>query len=359
MIRGVYYRTVTTFLATGLTPHMTESMNHSASRQIPLSLSERQRLQRQWEEARAAMKAGAAHSPHAHRLLVECVVTDPASPLYVETLILNLQQWRGAAGASQRWTRWLRPAALQSAWREQRWSEILQRGPDLLALDPGDLRVLLPLIDACLQTDCRESAWRYLELATTLHPRQLEVRRRAGRLLLLLARFEEARGHWQAVVELAPKDPIARQFLACLPPLNAPPSNTPQMQLPSPQPLTKESHSSADFHSAVGERGGGEGTQLPSPQPLAKESRSSADFHSAVGERGKSSEPPCSNSTASKSRSLAKSRRSNHPSRSGSNWSSSSRAVLRESKSRSWQLAVAAFPPPSIYAINSPSVSVA
>ncbi|MFM9066931.1 MAG: hypothetical protein ACKOUR_06340, partial [Planctomycetota bacterium] len=117
MIRGVYYRTVTTFLATGLTPHMTESMNHSASRQIPLSLSERQRLQRQWEEARAAMKAGAAHSPHAHRLLVECVVTDHASPLYVETLILNLQQWRGAAGASQRWTRWLRPAALQSAWR--------------------------------------------------------------------------------------------------------------------------------------------------------------------------------------------------------------------------------------------------
>lgn len=148
-------------------------------------------------------------------LLLQCVVGDPASALYVDAFLLHLRQFdhtkkRFSLG------RWTRQAGLVSSALRQDWTRVLSQAPSVLAEDPGNMPVLLALIDAHHASGHRESAWRYAEEGLRLLPSDVELGRRCGRVTASFGWFERSVDYWRQVVEVRPSDPEARRMLGVL-----------------------------------------------------------------------------------------------------------------------------------------------
>ncbi|MFO0817685.1 MAG: hypothetical protein U1A77_07075 [Pirellulales bacterium] len=148
-------------------------------------------------------------------LLLQCVVGDPASALYADAFLLHLRQFdhtkkRFSLG------RWTRQAGLVSSALRQDWSRVLSQAPSVLAEDPGNMPVLLALIDAHHASGHRESAWRYAEEGLRLSPNDVELGRRCGRVTASFGWFERSADYWRQVAQARSSDPEARRMLAVL-----------------------------------------------------------------------------------------------------------------------------------------------
>ncbi|HND55713.1 MAG TPA: hypothetical protein PLV92_25030, partial [Pirellulaceae bacterium] len=203
----------------------------------PLPWSERQRIQRQWERAWLAMKQTPRDFDGVHRLLVECVQADPASGLYVGTLLDNLQQRDGERLRRPWFAGWAERRRLQSLTRAGDWQTVLQIGPDLLTLGPWDDRLLVPIAEASFATGCYESAGRYLENARRTAPNHPTVLRISARVATRLGRLADAAQLWRRLSQLVPGDRQVAAIADALSPVRA--SNS-----TSSEPVFRESDAS-------------------------------------------------------------------------------------------------------------------
>ncbi|MEC9005079.1 MAG: hypothetical protein VX644_17025 [Planctomycetota bacterium] len=179
-----------------------------------ISQSQRRHLQQMYERAVTTMRGNPQNHRLAHQLLSECVVQDPATPIYINALLDNLKQVPG------------RPTwAFLSALRNWKFFRVAKEHPSpsviglgLRALyrDPGDLRILCQLATTCLTADLWAAAECYLRQALTIQPGHQQAIQLIAESLLQQARFEESLFYWEQLSrEHAAKSPV-RDVIECL-----------------------------------------------------------------------------------------------------------------------------------------------
>ena len=168
-----------------------------------------------------------------HRLLVECAQADPASGLYVGTLLDNLQQRDGERRSRPWLAGWADRRRLRAMARAGDWQAVLQLGPELLALGPWDERILVPIAEAAFATGCYESAGRYLDNARRTAPNSRVVLRMSARVATRLGRLAEAAELWRRLSRLVPDDRQVAAIVEALSPAPAAvaPSSAPTLQI--------------------------------------------------------------------------------------------------------------------------------
>jgi tetratricopeptide (TPR) repeat protein len=181
----------------------------------PLTVPRRRELQQRFERAWSGLRDGSAGIDEVHDWIAPCVVEDPASALYVDTLLRNLRRTDGSKKGLWLVRGW-RQTQLAAAALRQQWREVLTTGPDVLRCDAGHPPTLWALVDAAHASGYRESAWRYAEEALRVAPESPETWRRCGRTLAARGQFALAATYWQRLVAARPGDSESQRLLAAL-----------------------------------------------------------------------------------------------------------------------------------------------
>lgn len=183
----------------------------------PLSTSARQRLQKVFEHAQRCVEK--QDFDYAHKLFSQCVVEDPCNLVYLQNLVLNLQQKYGdnhkgsrLAGLKIKSQR----STLTKAAAKGEWEEAMQAACTALSLNPWDIPTLLKLASSYEQLGSDECELYCLRCALGVDPKDLDVNRQAGTALQRMGQFEQAIACWQRVKQVLPQDEEARQSIARL-----------------------------------------------------------------------------------------------------------------------------------------------
>ena len=186
-------------------------------RPSPLTVARRRELQQRFERAWSGLRDGSASVDDVHAWIAPCVVEDPASALYVDTLLLNLRRTDGSK--KERWlVRGWRQTKLAAAALRQQWREVLATGPDVLRCDASHPPTLWSLVDAAHASGYRESAWRYAEEALRVASESPETWRRCARTLAARGQFALAISFWKRVAAAQPHDSETQRILPVLSP---------------------------------------------------------------------------------------------------------------------------------------------
>lgn len=183
----------------------------------PLTASVRQRLQKTFEHAQRCI--GKGDHDYATQLLTQCVSEDPASVVYLQAFLGNLQKKygnnrRGARLAGLK-IKTHRMSAGKAAGKGQ-WQEAFQAGCAALALNPWDIPTLLAMADACRQLHLHECRLTYLKWALDFDGKDPTVNRQAALALQELGQFDQSIACWQRVKQAKPDDEEADQAVARL-----------------------------------------------------------------------------------------------------------------------------------------------
>ncbi|QDT00199.1 tetratricopeptide repeat protein [Adhaeretor mobilis] len=182
----------------------------------PLSSSSRHRLQKVFEHGQRCV-AKQDHD-YANQLFTQCVVEDPASIVYLQAFLDNLEKkFAGKKGSklaglkikSQR-------SALAKAAAKGDWPTAFQAGCQALALSPFDSQTLVGLADACQELSINECQLYYLKWALRGDAKNPVVNRRAALQLARMGQFDQAIACWQRVAVAKPEDEEARHAIAQL-----------------------------------------------------------------------------------------------------------------------------------------------
>jgi tetratricopeptide (TPR) repeat protein len=179
-----------------------------------ISQSQRRHLQQMYERAVMAMKGEAQNHQLAHQLLSECVVQDPATPIYINALLDNLKQ----LPARSTWTflSTLRNWKFFLATKHPPSPSVIGLGLRALYRNPGDLRILCQLATTCLTADLWAAAECYLRQALTIQPGHQQAIQLIAESLLQQACFEESLYYWEQLSrEHTAKSPV-RDVIGCL-----------------------------------------------------------------------------------------------------------------------------------------------
>ncbi|MEO2023782.1 MAG: hypothetical protein ABGX05_18310 [Pirellulaceae bacterium] len=179
-----------------------------------ISQSQRRHLQQMYEHAVIAMRGDARNHRLAHQLLSECVVQDPATPIYISALLDNLKQLPGRPT-------WALLSALRNwnffrATKQQPSSSTIGLGLRALYRHPDDLRVLCQLATTCLAASLWPAAECYLRQALTIQPDHQQAIQLMAESLLQQARFEESFFYWQQLPEDCTTNAQVREVIDCL-----------------------------------------------------------------------------------------------------------------------------------------------
>lgn len=184
--------------------------------------TQRQRLQKLWEEARSIMgRAGSIpkrkDAEKIHELLAECVSTDPANTVYVNALLMNLRQLRLQPNS---WWRHFLPRSIAADHLPMRGGskEVLELTYALkdCRAEASLVDLLLRMAGKCSQIDAPEAEIRYLREAIHLAPRDAKVLTLLARSLLRQGRFDEARSVAQSLRAVTGDVGDARELLSIL-----------------------------------------------------------------------------------------------------------------------------------------------
>ncbi len=171
-------------------------------------------LTAKYQRAVACCRGGAADRVTARTLLLECVQRDPGNLIFVETFLQIVQRTQPQSG---RWPRRLRGfwdrVAFERGYRTENWSEVVQRGVQLLVVRPSDGAVLCGLGEAMSQLGHPDIALRFWSAADSAHPDDQVVQRCCAAAYTRIGLFEQARRCWQTVVDRAPNDQQAAEML--------------------------------------------------------------------------------------------------------------------------------------------------
>ena len=133
-----------------------------------ISQSQRQQIQQAYERALIAMSDQEKDHRLAHRLLSECVVQDPATPIYINALFDNLQSLPRRPVVT--WVSKIRNWKFFQAAKRQRIPDAIGFGLQALYRHPTDLSVLSQLAEVCQAADLWDATECYLRQALLHYP---------------------------------------------------------------------------------------------------------------------------------------------------------------------------------------------
>ena len=179
-----------------------------------ISQSQRQQIQQAYERALIAMGGQAQNRLLAHRLLSECVIHDPATPIYINALLENLQSLPNRPTAT--WISKFRNWKFFQAAKRQRMPDAIGFGLQALYRHPTDLSVLCRLAEVCQAVDLWAAAECYLRQALLHYPNDQRPTQLLAESLLQQARFEESLYHWQKLPADKQLDAQIQDVIQCL-----------------------------------------------------------------------------------------------------------------------------------------------
>jgi tetratricopeptide (TPR) repeat protein len=181
-----------------------------------LSLAERHRLQQLFEQAQHGVQQPVCDRNLVHKLLSECVVSDPGNLVYVEAMLENLLRQADEGKGGSLIPPLLAKRGFRQAVDEQHWEDVLRLGPDLLKHVPHDLPVLRGLAQACAARGYHAVELRYLQCALRSNPDDVTLNRELAKAYARVGRFDEALDRWHRVEALDPYDAEAARMIATL-----------------------------------------------------------------------------------------------------------------------------------------------
>ena len=182
----------------------------------PLTLSERRRLQKNYDQAARWMAEDSYDRDAAHRILLDCVHSDPGNAVYITALLENLRRKFPQSGRGGGWSLFSGKGGLKKAASGENWAEVFRQGPEILGRKGFDPEILLPLADACRQCDFAEAELAYLRAILETSPEEVEAIRRVAHAMGRTGHFEEAVTHWRKVEKLDPYDDQAAQMISVM-----------------------------------------------------------------------------------------------------------------------------------------------
>jgi len=179
-----------------------------------ISQSQRQQIQQSYERALGLMGKQEANHFLAHRLLSECILQDPATPIYINALFNNLQAFPKRITAT--WISKLRNWKFFQAAKQQRLTDTIGFGLQALYRNPTDLSILYRLAETYQSANLWEASECYLRQALLHYPNDPETTQLLASTLLQQARFEESLYHWQRLPADNQSDAKVQEIMQCL-----------------------------------------------------------------------------------------------------------------------------------------------
>lgn len=183
----------------------------------PLSPGARQRLQRLFEHA--SRSAEKKDFDYAHELYAQCVSGDPASVLYLESMLNNLKAKYNNNKKGSKLSGMKTSAGrknLKAASGKEDWTGVIKAGCDVLKHTPWDPPTLIAMAEACEHLGIDECQLYYLKWALNAEPKNPEVNKRAARTLSRMGQFDQAIACWHRVEEAKPGDQEAAREISRL-----------------------------------------------------------------------------------------------------------------------------------------------
>jgi tetratricopeptide (TPR) repeat protein len=183
----------------------------------PLSPAVRRRLQTLMEHGSKVAMQG--QYDYATDMFMQCVIGDPANPLYVKSFLANLSKKYGnnkkgskMAGMKLLGTR----AAVKKASVTKKWEELIKAGLEGLKENPWDGGILAAIGEACEHQGFDESQVEYLKQMVDADAEDEVANRYLGRAYDRTGQFDDALICFSRVLKQKPKDEEALKALSQL-----------------------------------------------------------------------------------------------------------------------------------------------
>lgn len=215
-----------------------------------VSKSQRQELQRLFELGQRILVSEPDKADEAARRFQYCVEHDPRNRIYVEAFLQTLERIYPTPPPKKR--RWF--DRQKSEWKAARQADdsplVLSRGPVMLARNPWDATILLPMVRACQEFGYLDAALRYLQNALDDAECAAEAHAEYARTLAWTGRFSTAVSCWDRVLELSPHDEEAMQMRSLLWQESSSVPSPPPEEIESCLQLARDRMEEKDFDSA-------------------------------------------------------------------------------------------------------------
>jgi tetratricopeptide (TPR) repeat protein len=184
----------------------------------PIPPAKRRRLQQCFEQG--SKSASQNQFDYAIDMFDICVKGDPANQIYIKQYLTCLgrkynDNKKGAGFTSAPKIKVLQGVVKKSSYSKD-WNAVLEKGWDVLKLNPWDVWTLSAMADAAGELHLDEAQLTYLKQALDVDPKDAEVNRKCGRALARMGHFDQAIACWHRVEQAKPGDEEAGRAVADL-----------------------------------------------------------------------------------------------------------------------------------------------
>ncbi len=183
----------------------------------PISPAKRKRLQQAFEAANLQMRQ--ENYDYANELFTQCVLGDPANPVYVQSFLGNLKQkYKNNKKGSN--LAFIKGAGSQSMVKKSQvqkdWPGVIKHGVDVLKLNPWHVSTLKAMATACEELEYGESQLHFLKMALEYSPNDAEINRLCAVALRARGQYDQAIACWHRVERTKPGNEEATRAIASL-----------------------------------------------------------------------------------------------------------------------------------------------
>ncbi len=184
----------------------------------PIPPAKRRRLQQCFEHGSKSASQG--QFDYAASMFDACVKGDPANHLYIKQYLTTLgrkynDNKKGAGFTSAPKIKMLQGGIKKSAMSKDS-AAILEKGWEVLKLNPWDTWTLTTMADAAGELNYDEAQLTYLKQALDVDSKDAEINRKCGRALAAQGAFDAAIACWHRVEQAKPGDEEAGRAVADL-----------------------------------------------------------------------------------------------------------------------------------------------
>lgn len=188
----------------------------SSGRQ-PIPPAKRRRLQQCFEHGSKNSSQG--NFDYATDMFTQCVIGDPANPIYTKSFLDNLfrkyennkkgSRMASLSGAGV-------TASIKKASFSKDWEGVIKSGLEMLKLNPWHVSTCTAMAQACEELHFDECQLLYLKAALDANPKDIEVNRICGKALGRQGHFDQAIACYARVQQAKPGDEEANKAIGDL-----------------------------------------------------------------------------------------------------------------------------------------------
>ncbi|REK05483.1 MAG: hypothetical protein DWQ37_23490 [Planctomycetota bacterium] len=184
----------------------------------PLPPAKRKRLQQCFEHG--SRSAASSNFDYASQMFDICVKGDPANHLYIKQYLACLSKKyndnKKGAGMKAAPKIKMNQGSVKKSAMSKDWTGVLEKGWDILKLNPWDTWALTTMAEAAEELHFDEAQLAYLKHALEVAPKDAEINRKCGRALAGQGAFDAAIACWHRVEQAKPGDEEAARAVADL-----------------------------------------------------------------------------------------------------------------------------------------------